>query len=127
MKDKFTDYMLDIIPTWKTIDNIINELNTKYDYSVNERLLRKTFENYNEEYNAHLTNGYNIAHGCKGYKITKDYEEMQKSDKDLYKRSMKMLARVSHNKRTRGEDMHLFKLELVQDIKKATDETAAVN
>jgi hypothetical protein len=111
---------------WVKKDKIIEKYKTAYGIDLNEREWRLMVANFNKEYNAHLTNGYDIVHSNKGYRLTNDYDEMRKSDNDLYKRSMKMLARVSKNKKTRGEDMHAFRLELVQDIKKATDSTIAV-
>lgn len=113
----FQEIMLDTINTWKTKDKILKELKEKYDIEINERYFRKCVENFNKEFRSHLSD-YVIVHGVKGYKITKNNDEMLDSDSDLYKRAIKMLTIVSRNKRARGENMNLFMHDIIKQIKK---------
>ena len=119
--DKFTDIMLDICPVYTTKEEIINKLLIKYDYFTNERQLRKMFEHYNKEYEAHHTDRYFIAHSRKGYKITRDTEDIRKSIKDNHKRAITILARETKIKRAMGEDLNIQDLsnEIDEQIKKS--------
>lgn len=110
--------MLDVIPKWKTKKKILEELQNEYNMGkINERYFRKLVENFNKEYQEHLTDEYFIAHSHKGYKITKDHELMKQTDKDLTKRALNMLWKVSQRKRARGEDNNMYWEDVINDIK----------
>lgn len=106
---------------WTTKDQILERIKEN-GLVVEERYFRKMVEKFNDLYQEHKTNGYNIIHSSKGYKLTKDYNEMRKSDEDLYKRAMNMLKRVARNKKVRGEDLHLYSLQLFVDTEKTMEE-----
>ena len=78
---------------WKTKKEILEELKTlgfKYD----ERALRKYIEQYNKRFCDGEFEHY-IAHSSKGYKLTNNPDEIEKSAKDLHRRAMDMLVKTS--------------------------------
>lgn len=113
----FKDLMLDVIGNWKTKSAILKQLKRDYDYELDERSFRKMVENFNKEYRAHLTDGWYIVHSNRGYKITKDHDEIIQSDKDLTKRALNMLYKVGRTKKARGEDANLYFEEIIEQIK----------
>jgi hypothetical protein len=106
---------------WTTKNHILVKL--KYlGLLMDERQFRKLVERFNNKYQDHETDGYTVIHSSRGYKLTKDYDEMRESDKDLYKRAMNMLKRVARNKKVRGEDLHLYSLQLFVDTEKTMED-----
>lgn len=109
------DVLLDLIGNWKKKKDILKEANEYFTSDDPDREWRKYVENWNREYEAHLTNGYYIAHSNKGYKITQDREAIKQSLMDNHKRSINMLAKESRTLKAMGEDL------CVQDLREEID------
>lgn len=94
---------------WKTKGEIIKEFNEK-GIKIHERQWRHLVETNNKAYCDDLTEYY-IVHGSKGYKLTKNKEEIEKSIADLKKRGLNMLWKHSQGMKALGHKQNL-KLEL---------------
>ena len=87
---------------WKTKKQINKELRV-YSVQLNERTFRKNVENHNELYFAHEKEFY-VAHGSKGYKMTKDTEEIRESLRDSLKRGLDQLSKYHKGIKALGEN-----------------------
>ena len=87
---------------WKTKKQINEELRA-YSVQLNERTFRKNVENHNELYFAHEKEFY-VAHGSKGYKMTKDTEEIRESLRDSLKRGLDQLSKYHKGIKALGEN-----------------------
>jgi Zn-dependent peptidase ImmA (M78 family) len=87
---------------WKTKKQINEELRV-YSVQLNERTFRKNIENHNKLYFAHEKEFY-VAHGSKGYKMTKDTEEIKKSLRDSLKRGLDQLSKYHKGIKALGEN-----------------------
>lgn len=87
---------------WKTKKQINEELRV-YSVQLNERTFRKNVENHNELYFAHEKEFY-VAHGSKGYKTTKDTEEIRESLRDSLKRGLDQLSKYHKGIKALGEN-----------------------
>ena len=95
---------------WKTKKVILNELKEQ-DIKVDERMFRKMVENHNKRFFSHSEECF-IAHGRKGYLMTKDPDIILKSIEDGKKRALNLLWKYSRTKRALGEKDNLrFELE----------------
>ncbi len=73
---------------WKKKRIILSELKQHFD--ISERSFRKLVEINNRLFGNGQTDYY-IAHSCRGYKLTFDYNEMKQSVADNRKRAITML------------------------------------
>lgn len=87
---------------WKTRKQINDELRV-YSVRLNERTFRKNVESHNELYFAHEKEFY-VAHGSKGYKMTKDTEEIRESLRDSLKRGLDQLSKYHKGIKALGEN-----------------------
>lgn len=111
MNNKVFEIINDFIDlsNWKTKKEINKELE-QYGIQINERAFRKSLEKHNELYFAHKKDFY-IAHSSKGYKITKDTEEIRNSLKDNFKRGIDQLQKYHKGIKALGENAN-FRLGL---------------
>lgn len=93
------------ITNWKKKNEILEELKLK-DIFIDERTLRSKIKENNQRYMEHLTDTF-IAHSEKGYKATKDKNEILKSIEDNHKRALNMLFEESKIKKAMGEKNNL--------------------
>lgn len=110
MIEKIND-LIDLT-TWKTKKQINEELRV-YSVQLNERTFRKNVENHNELYFAHEKEFY-VAHGSKGYKMTKDTEEIRNSLRDSLKRGIDQLSKYHKGIKALGENAN-FSLRVEND------------
>lgn len=75
---------------WKKKKDILKQL----DFQISERSFRKLVEQNNKLFGQGKVDYY-IAHSCRGYKKTFNWEEMQKSIADNRKRAITMLIDCS--------------------------------
>ena len=75
---------------WKKKRDILKQL----DFQISERSFRKLVEQNNKLFGQGKVDYY-IAHSCRGYKKTFNWEEMQKSIADNRKRAITMLTDCS--------------------------------
>lgn len=75
---------------WKKKRDILKQL----DFEISERSFRKLVEQNNKLFGQGKVDYY-IAHSCRGYKKTFNWEEMQKSIADNRKRAITMLVDCS--------------------------------
>lgn len=75
---------------WKKKRDILKQL----DFQISERSFRKLVEQNNKLFGQGKVDYY-IAHSCRGYKKTFNWEEMQKSIADNRKRAITMLIDCS--------------------------------
>ena len=95
---------------WKTKKVILNEFKD-LEIKMDERAFRLMVENHNKRYFDHLEDSF-IAHGRKGYLMTKDAEIIRKSIEDGKKRALNLLWKYSRTKKALGEKDNLrFELE----------------
>lgn len=87
---------------WRTKKQINKELRV-FGVQLNERTFRKSVENHNELYFAHEKKFY-VAHGSKGYKMTKDTEEIRESLRDSLKRGLDQLSKYHKGIKALGEN-----------------------
>lgn len=87
---------------WKTKKQINKELG-EFGIRINERTFRKNVESHNELYFAHEKEFY-VAHGSKGYKMTKDTEEIRESLRDSLKRGLDQLSKYHKGIKALGEN-----------------------
>lgn len=94
--------MIDLIDLsdWKTKREILSELN-KHGCNINERRWRKYVSWYNKQFCNGVFKDY-IVHGQKGYKLTSNIQEIEKSIKDYRKRAMDMLVKTSEASKAIG-------------------------
>jgi Zn-dependent peptidase ImmA (M78 family) len=97
---------------WKTRKQINEELRV-YSVRLNERTFRKNVESHNELYFAHEKEFY-VAHGSKGYKMTKDTEEIRESLRDSLKRGLDQLSKYHKGIKALGENAN-FSLRVEND------------
>lgn len=105
-------YELVDITNWKTKNEILKELQDK-DIILDEREFRARVKENNQLYFEHETDVF-IAHSCKGYKATKDKEEILKSLEDNHRRAINMLSEEAKVKKALGENYN-FKLIINED------------
>ncbi|MFA5407990.1 MAG: hypothetical protein WC343_04385 [Bacilli bacterium] len=121
------EMLKDLIGNWKTKKYLIKELANDYEIYLDEdgREWRLFVNNFNLEACYKLTDGFYIAHSCRGYKLTNSYEEVKKSLKDNHKRCMKMLVEEARVLRSMNEDLHYQEMadEIDEQIKKSNAET----
>lgn len=87
---------------WKTKQQIKDELKI-YNVQINEREFRRQVEKHNELFIAHQKEFY-IAHSSKGYKMTKDTEEIRESLRDSLKRGIDQLSKYHKGIKALGEN-----------------------
>lgn len=75
---------------WKKKKAILSELKEE-GINISERELRKKIVLNNQKYAEGIANYY-IAHSNKGYKLTVNWEDIEKSIKDNRKRALTMLS-----------------------------------
>ena len=92
---------------WKTKSQILKELK-EGGIIIDERRLRKLVESQNKLFYNHESDTF-IAHSYKGYKATKDYDEINNSLKDNHKRALDLLHKEAVTRKALGENMN-FKL-----------------
>lgn len=85
---------------WKTKKEVLKELEAK-GIVCDERTFRMFVEQFNKQYCDGLNDSY-IVHGGKGYKITKDASEIERSISDLKKRGLNMLWKHSQASKAMG-------------------------
>lgn len=90
---------------WKTKGIILEELK-ELESRTDERAWRKYVEWYNQQFCDEKFDNY-IVHGCKGYKLTSDHDEILHSLNDLEQRALNMLVKVSRAKRRMREQSNL--------------------
>ena len=95
---------------WKTKTQINEELK-QFGVQINERVFRLQVERHNEMYFAHIKDDY-VAHSHKGYKMTKDRDEIAKSIEDTKKRGLDQLVKYHKCLKALGENSNFnFKFE----------------
>ena len=94
---------------WKTKKQINEELG-QFGVQINERVFRLQVERHNEMYFAHIKDNY-VAHSSKGYKLTKNREEIIKSIEDNRKRGLDQLVKYHKCLKALGENTN-FKFEI---------------
>lgn len=82
-------YDLIDLSSWKSVKDCLNELKLG-GIGIDERQLRKLVKANNISFINHEVDTF-IAHSQKGYKATKDREEILSSMNDKYKRAFNML------------------------------------
>ena len=102
--------MIDIInlSDWKKMKEI-KEVYERYDKHISKdgREFRLLVEQYNEGYFNHLHDDF-IAHdNVKGYKLTSDPKEIERSLNDYKKRGINQLIKYCRGMRSRGENINL--------------------
>lgn len=97
---------------WKTKKQINEELRV-YNVQLNERTFRMNVENHNDLYFAHEKEFY-VAHSSKGYKMTKDTEEIKKSLRDSLKRGLDQLSKYHKGIKALGENAN-FSLRIEEN------------
>jgi len=90
---------------WKTKKVILKELEDQ-GLKLNERQFRKMIKANNRLFYEHDTEMF-IVHGNRGYKATKDYEEILKSLADNKKRALNMLYEEKRVKKALEENNNL--------------------
>ena len=94
---------------WKTKKEILKEYKD-LEIEMDERKFRLLVENHNKRFFSHSEDSF-IAHGRKGYLLTKDAEIIRKSIEDGKKRALNLLWKYSRTKKALGEKDNL-RLEL---------------
>ena len=94
---------------WKKKKDILKELKANGVF-IHERMWRKTVEKHNNLYFEHKTD-YFLAHSNKGYKLTKDEQEIRESAKDFRKRGIDQLMKSSKTLKALNENAN-FRLEI---------------
>jgi hypothetical protein len=95
---------------WKTKKQINEELK-QFGVQINERVFRLQVERHNEMYFAHIKDDY-VAHSSKGYKLTKDRDEIAKSIEDTKKRGLDQLVKYHKCLKALGENSNFnFRFE----------------
>ena len=97
---------------WKTKKQINEELRV-YSVQLNERTFRRNVEEHNDLYFAHEKQFY-VAHSSKGYKLTKDTEEIRKSLRDSLKRGIDQLSKYHKGIKALGENAN-FSLRIEEN------------
>lgn len=91
---------------WKTKEQIKKEVSKVLpNVKLNERLFRKNVEEHNRLYVEHIKDTF-VAHSSKGYKITKDYEEIKASIYDNKIRAMDQLVKYYRGMKALGENLN---------------------
>ena len=101
MIEKIND-LIDLT-TWKTKKQINEELKV-YSVQLNERTFRKNVEEHNQQYFAHQKEYFIAHHNGKGYKMTKDTEEIRESLRDSLKRGLDQLSKYHKGIKALGEN-----------------------
>ena len=95
---------------WKTKKQIEEELREQ-GVAISERFFRLQVERHNEMYFAHIKDDY-VAHSPRGYKLTKDRDEIAKSIEDTKKRGLDQLVKYHKCLKALGENSNFnFKFE----------------
>lgn len=94
---------------WKKKKDILKELN-EHGVHIDERNFRKIVERHNKLYFEHRTDYY-LAHSPKGYKLTKNEEEIRNSALDYRKRGINQLIKSSKTLKALNENS-IFRLEI---------------
>lgn len=101
------DYVLDYVDLndWKTKKEIIRGLFLN-NFQIDERTWRRIVKEHNQKFYNHELDTF-IAHSNKGYKLTKNVEEIKESIKDNHKRALDMLYEEAQIKRAIGENYNM--------------------
>lgn len=94
------------LTNWKHKDVIIKELFMQ-NFLVSERELRREIKKYNARFYNHEIDTFIVHSNSKGYKLTKDVEEIKESIKDNRKRALNMLYEESKIRKAIGENYNL--------------------
>lgn len=100
------------LSNWKTKREIISELISN-GVLLDERSWRNLVKESNKNFYEHEID-YFVAHSSKGYKITRDTEEILRSVKDNDKRALNMLCDNAKIKKAIGENCNL-RLKITND------------
>ena len=95
---------------WKTKKQILKELKSNGVF-LNERIFRKTVENYNKLYFEHQVDFY-MCHSHKGYKLTNNEDEIRATAKDFRKRGIDQIVKASKTLKALNENAN-FRLEII--------------
>lgn len=79
---------------WKKKREILSELKNK-EIEMSEREFRKLVQINNKRYGNGYSNYY-IAHSCRGYKLTTNWDEIKQSIVDKRKRAITMLVECNN-------------------------------
>ena len=90
---------------WKTKKQILTEMENN-DFLMNERELRKSFENNNKRYAEGQVDFY-IIHSIKGYKKTFNHDEIRNSITNNRKRAITMLIQANKTEKQMLRNMHI--------------------
>ena len=101
---EFINDLIDLTE-WKTKKQIEEELKNE-GVAISERFFRLQVERHNDMYFAHIKDTY-IAHSDKGYKLTKDKEEIIKSIEDTKKRGIDQLSKYHKCLKALGENANI--------------------
>ncbi len=96
----FEEILKQYLVEWHTKKEIINHLKSN-GIIIQERGLRKLFEQFNERY-FNDENELYIAHSCKGYLLTADTNIIGNSIIDDKKRALKLLKRYQKTSKKVG-------------------------
>lgn len=96
------DELIDL-KEWKTKKQINKELQV-YGVQINERTFRNQIESHNQQYFAHQKEYFIAHHNGKGYKMTKDTEEIRESLRDSLKRGLDQLSKYHKGIKALGEN-----------------------
>lgn len=93
---------------WKKRKVILKELNQGWN-RVSDRSFRKWVEDFNKTYDGRIQPEY-IVHGPKGYKLTKNREEIRRSLNDNDRRAYTMLPQTRSVRKELGmvDQLSLF-------------------
>lgn len=94
------------LTNWKHKNEIIKDLFMQ-NFLVDERELRREIKKYNAKFYNHEIDTFIVHSNSKGYKLTKDVEEIKESIKDNRKRALNMLYEESRVKKALGENYNL--------------------
>ena len=94
---------------WRKKKDILQELKQN-GVHIDERQFRKIVEKHNKLYCEHKTEYY-ICHSNKGYKLTKNENEIRESARDYRKRAINQLVKSSKTLKALNENAN-FRLEI---------------
>lgn len=98
------------INEWMTVEEIQKMILEKFGKKMSRRTLRNEREIFNEKFFNHETE-YCIARSNKGYKKTKQEEEIIQSEQADFKQGRDLFEKVYKSRRARGENYN-FKMEM---------------
>lgn len=100
---------------WKKKKQVLSELNNQ-GLKISERAFRKQVEINNKLYGNGQADYY-IVHSCKGYKLSFNWDEIEKSISDKRKRALTMLAECSKAEKQFQRRNNLKMEELLCNLK----------